>query len=91
MSLLPFVRDVMTLEMILRGLLFAANIFCETTTSGGESGLTRQEETHFGSVTHMQREDSKCLQRERRDSCNQVEIGFLSINTACKKKMGSYF
>lgn len=38
----------MTLEMIPHGLLFAANILCETTTSGGESDLTRQEGTHFG-------------------------------------------
>ena len=38
----------MTLEMIHKGLLFAATFLCEITSSGVESGLTCQEGTHFG-------------------------------------------
>ena len=38
-------RRAIALEMILHGLLFAANTLCETTASGGESDLTHQEGT----------------------------------------------
>ena len=49
MSLLPFVPDAMTLDMIWHGLLFAANIpsFVKQLLPG-ESDLTHQEGTPFG-------------------------------------------